>query len=1067
MEKSPRTGGSSAESEGSRSLSTAAPSMRQAPALCTRHRPPDVCRRPSCDALHICRLYVDGFCPHGDAACRWGHVMLSAGNEAALATHQLQALPERELLWLVRALMRQTAPVTAEEYRSQLVVCPEYAADARCRRSDCFRLHLCPRLAAGECGAGDCCRWSHRLTDPDNVMVLLRLRCSELSEAEVLARLTLPASVPDGGVPQTNGVGMSDCLNGQKSTESTGSSDMTSSVSSSSSAKRVVASVPNTCQKRPQEDKGSGDLKELAQKLNLCQLNIPPSHCPGNCGQLHLCRLFLADICPHGNKCNGGHKLLTSLHNSKVLNERGMDEMSEEELLGAIKTGYLSRSPITDLERCFALQVCPQYQNKGCGENCPRLHICEGYVAGTCANGSGCGLSHQLHTGTNDRILRRMELNLLPHRQLMELLKARPTASAARKSIGSKGTSAGPPSDASVSVKGCSESDGSSEPRQASKEAETLPLTDAKQSALEVCLCLFNVYPSRCPLDCGKLHLCRLFVAGMCPFGKKCSTGHKVISSSHNAAVLKERGLGGLSEEEVLDAIKKGYLSRTPITDLERRFALQICRAAQADNGPCEKEDCLRLHICAEYVAGTCGNGGGCGMSHQLRSGNNLVILKRLGLNIMPHKELLELLQNPPMAKDVWQSLFCSGALTTVSNETASALEPSRLQTNKPVPTTTTTTTSAALGVADDAPTLCAVHSSGGRCQRDDCDEFHVCGFYLADLCRRPDSTCPLGHSFDTARNRRVLERWALEGKSPERCQEMINKMSQRAHITFPNGAEKSVRMCIPYNSRTGCSTDCGQFHVCHRFLAGTCKGSSVCPLRHAFGGRHNQNLRDSLGLVATVGLDGSLSPVTDRELTELLRARLGVAPGVYTNLTENTPARGGSKPPMSPPAVCRSLGAGRRCTDAACPAVHVCPHFLAGACRRQRCPLGHRLDTEPNRRALRLTGREVTQHNHDALVKELYKAAGNVRRSEVYDKLRLCIPHNSQGCSVQGCAKIHICQKFVAGSCKETACDLGHVVGTPANRKRLCALGLQDAEVEDVLEMLRAVHGVRSAYTV
>ncbi|XP_043230772.1 uncharacterized protein LOC122386057 isoform X2 [Amphibalanus amphitrite] len=1037
MEKSPRTAGSSAESEGSRSLSTAAPSMRQAPALCTRHRPPDVCRRPSCDALHICRLYVDGFCPHGDAACRWGHKVLSAGNEAALAAHQLQALPERELLWLVRALMRQTAPVPAEEYRSQLAICPEYAVDARCRRSDCFQLHLCPRLAAGECGAGDSCRWSHRLTDPDNVMVLLRLRCSELSEAEVLARLAPPASVPDGGVPETNGVGMSDCLNGQKSTESTGSSDMISTVSSRSSAKRVVASVPNTCQERPQEDKGSGDLKELAQRLDLCALNIFPSFCPGNCDKVHLCRFFLAEMCPFGVDCKSPHKLRSSPHNSELLRRSGLQGLTEEELLDAIRAGYLAQNPITDLERRFALQVCFPYQDKKCEEGCPRLHVCSQYVSGTCTNGSKCGLSHNLVTASNAAIIRRVGLSSASHPDLLDFLANRPTIKDVWRSFALLSPPIAP-SDTKNDSSGA-----------------TLPG--------DLNLCHYNINPSRCMTNCGQLHLCRLFVAGVCPFGKACRSGHALLGSPHNASVLKGRGLEELSEEEVYDAIKSGYLSRNPITDLEHSFALQICRAYAGDDSECADTSCLRLHICAGYVAGTCANGSGCGMSHQLRSGNNLVILKRVGLNLIPHKELLELLQNPPVAKDVWQSLFCSGTLTTDSNETASALEP-----NKPVPTTTTTTTSPALSVADDAPTLCAVHSSGGRCQRDDCDEFHVCGFYLADLCRRPDSTCPLGHSFDTARNRRVLERWALEGESPERCLEMINKMSQRAHITFPNGAEKSVRMCIPYNSRTGCSTDCGQFHVCHRFLAGTCKGSSVCPLRHAFDGRHNQNLRDSLGLVATVGLDGSLSPVTDRELTELLRARLGVAPGLYSNLTENTPARGGSEPPVSPPAVCRSLGAGRRCTDAACPAVHVCPHFLAGACRRQRCPLGHGLDTEPNRRALRLTGREVTEHNHDALVKELYKAARNVRRSEVYGKLRICISHNREtGCSGQDCAKVHICQKFVAGSCEEASCDLGHVVGTPANRKRLCALGLQDAEVEDVLEMLRAVHGVRSAYTV
>ena len=157
----------------------------------------------------------------------------------------------------------------------------------------------------------------------------------------------------------------------------------------------------------------------------------------------------------------------------------------------------------------------------------------------------------------------------------------------------------------------------------------------------------------------------------------------------------------------------------------------------------------------------------------------------------------------------------------------------------------------------------------------------------------------------------------------------------------------------------------------------------------------------------------------------------------------------------------------GRRCSDACCVAIHVCPHFLAGACRRQHCTLGHRLDTESNRRALRLVGRHVTVKNHDSLVDELYAASENVQSSEIYENLRICAYHNHQsGCDMQGrCSRVHICQKFVAGTCEGGHCSLGHVLCTRRNRKILRLLGLENVEVDEVMEMLRAVHGLRSAY--
>ena len=606
---------------GRRSLSTAVSSLsisssdlsgggrsaRAAPTLCLHHRPPSVCRRPSCEALHICRLYVDGFCPHGDAACRWGHAVASEINEAALSAHQLRALAESELLWMVRALVRQTAPVAAEEYRSQLAVCPDYAADARCRRADCFRLHLCPRLATGECGAGDSCRWSHRLTDPDNVMVLLRLRCSELSEAEVLARLV--RRVPGG-------IGFS---HGSDQQDSSGDR-----INGASAGFVAIASASATSTARVHlEGTRASAPSQLALDVDLCQNNIHPARCAGSCGNLHLCRLFVADMCPFGRTCRSGHRLLSSQHNAKVLKERGLDGLSQEELLSAIKAGYLKRNRITDLERRLAVQICHAYLDGDCDdEYCSRLHICEDYIDGVCANGSGCGLSHQLSSPANVAIIRRAGMSLLRHNELKEVLKKAPPSA-----------------------------------KEVWQDLVAVSNQAATQEARTLGLCRQNIHPSLCAGNCGRLHLCRLYAADMCPYGEKCWNGHNLMNSSHNSKLLKERGLENLTEDELLDAIEAGYLDRSPITSLECRFALQICHFYLDDDDPCEDDDCLRLHVCDGYVAGTCPNGSGCGLSHQLRDGTNAANIRRVGLNRLRHSELLEVLRVRPTAREVWQSI--------------------------------------------------------------------------------------------------------------------------------------------------------------------------------------------------------------------------------------------------------------------------------------------------------------------------------------------------------------------------------------------------------------------------
>lgn len=126
-------------------------------------------------------------------------------------------------------------------------------------------------------------------------------------------------------------------------------------------------------------------------------------------------------------------------------------------------------------------------------------------------------------------------------------------------------------------------------------------------------------------------------------------------------------------------------------------------------------------------------------------------------------------------------------------------------------------------------------------------------------------------------------------------------------------------------------------------------------------------------------------------------------------------------------------------------------------------CTLSHRLDTPHNQQLLGVSGRKLDPGSRRALLTEVAEAAG-VRSSTVYTQLRVCLPYNrTDGCDRgPDCPRLHICQRYVAGTCTGD-CSLSHSTMSSKNRRRLSALDLGDAEQHEVLELLRAVHGARS----
>ncbi|XP_042563248.1 protein mono-ADP-ribosyltransferase PARP12-like, partial [Clupea harengus] len=140
-------------------------------------------------------------------------------------------------------------------------------------------------------------------------------------------------------------------------------------------------------------------VKQVLAKTNvrLCKVR----DCTG-CKNLHLCKFYLHGECK-GRRCGYGHNL-NSHHNAKVLSEHQLQRLSRAEIRQLLLHNDSPHSLLPPL--------CMSY-NHGEGDygrcddkdNCTRLHICEGYIQGTCDSGD-CGRSHDFFEPHPMRTLR-------------------------------------------------------------------------------------------------------------------------------------------------------------------------------------------------------------------------------------------------------------------------------------------------------------------------------------------------------------------------------------------------------------------------------------------------------------------------------------------------------------------------------------------------------------------------------------------------------------------------------------------------------------------------------------
>ncbi|XP_037074094.1 uncharacterized protein LOC119095345, partial [Pollicipes pollicipes] len=142
-----------------------------------------------------------------------------------------------------------------------------------------------------------------------------------------------------------------------------------------------------------------------------------------NCRRLHLCHLFLADICKFGDACRNGHSL-TTVHNQVVCNRFGLDTSRELAAVQMLRLAFQETGRMPDEIRHKYLDVCYKAGSPNpCQEPlCNRLHICRMFVTGRC-NRPACKHGHDLHTTHNNDVLSRHKATRLSDAAILDLLR--------------------------------------------------------------------------------------------------------------------------------------------------------------------------------------------------------------------------------------------------------------------------------------------------------------------------------------------------------------------------------------------------------------------------------------------------------------------------------------------------------------------------------------------------------------------------------------------------------------------------------------------------------------------
>ena len=135
---------------------------------------------------------------------------------------------------------------------------------------------------------------------------------------------------------------------------------------------------------------------------------------------------------------------------------------------------------------------------------------------------------------------------------------------------------------------------------------------------------------------CGRYHVCKNLLCGLCSFGEKCKFSHNTMDE-HNETISRDLGfVNAFNNEQIINILSM----RVP----------HVCECWNTE-GSCTDIACCKLHICQRHMFGDCLEGDGCPFEHSLTTKQNLMVTnayhmaKKIPKNF---NKLIFVLKRPP-----------------------------------------------------------------------------------------------------------------------------------------------------------------------------------------------------------------------------------------------------------------------------------------------------------------------------------------------------------------------------------------------------------------------------------
>ena len=325
--------------------------LRKGIEVCANHNL-GICRVTSCPRLHVCYRHVLDACPLQD--CDLSHDVKSAGHNAeVLESLELMNVSNATLLRRLRQNLSSHPP------------CPSVCrADfgqrpSKCR-GHCLQLHWCRPFALGTCETGDRCSRDHSLQSAHNRRAMLFFGWTEADAQDAI------------------------CMEALGDGQSSGAPSVTREDGSHEDHHQI-------------SKKKKLSWWERRKAIRVCISYNLGSCRSGSCSLLHVCYRQVLDACPLED-CDLSHDVKSAGHNAEVLESLELMNVNNDTLFRRLRQNLYSLWP----------SIC--YSNFGlqpskCRGHCLRLHWCEKFALGRCADGDRCSRGHSLQIAHNQRAM--------------------------------------------------------------------------------------------------------------------------------------------------------------------------------------------------------------------------------------------------------------------------------------------------------------------------------------------------------------------------------------------------------------------------------------------------------------------------------------------------------------------------------------------------------------------------------------------------------------------------------------------------------------------------------------